>query len=100
MSSISQIVQQYQQMPLDLDKLRALCARKNAWDYFRIGQERFFNSLRGETTSADWKILFRKLVTTGVFWHLARKEQKVIIFYLNDLLLSRNYFSSDLKSFN
>ena len=41
MSSISQIVQQYQQMPLDLDKLRALCARKNAWDYFGLVKKDF-----------------------------------------------------------
>ena len=36
MSSILGIVQQQQQQqtPIDEDKLRVLCARKNVWDYF------------------------------------------------------------------
>ena len=43
MSSILGIVKQQQQMPIDEDKLRVLCARKNVLDY--IGLDRDFLNL-------------------------------------------------------
>ena len=44
MSSILGIVQQQQQQtPIDEDKLRVLCARKNVWDYFGLDREDFLN---------------------------------------------------------
>ena len=41
MSSILSIVQQQHQTPIDEDKLRILCARKNVWDYFGLETEDF-----------------------------------------------------------
>ena len=43
MSNIIGIVQQQQQTPIDEDKLRVLCARKNVWDYFGLDREDFLN---------------------------------------------------------
>ena len=50
MSNIIGIVQQQQQTPIDEDKLRVLCARKNVWDYFGL-EGRFFKSFGSKTTA-------------------------------------------------
>lgn len=43
MSSILSIVQQQHQTPIDEDKLRILCARKNVWDHFGLERKNFLS---------------------------------------------------------
>ena len=43
MSSILSIVQQQHQTPIDEDKLRIVCARKNVWDHFGLEREDFLS---------------------------------------------------------
>ena len=61
MSSILGIVQQQQQTPIDQDKLRVLCTRKNVWDYFGLDREDFLNLLDTKQLQLVRKFYFKNL---------------------------------------
>ena len=61
MASILRIVQQQQQTPIDEDKLRILCARKNVRDYFGLGREDFLNLSGAKQLQLVRKFYFKNL---------------------------------------
>ena len=60
MSSILGIVKQQQQMPVDEDKLRVLCARKNVLDYFGLDRD-FLNLSEAKQLQLVQKFYFENL---------------------------------------
>ena len=60
MSSILGIVKQQQQMPIDEDKLRVLCARKNVLDYFGLDRD-FLNLSETKQLQLVQKFYFENL---------------------------------------
>ena len=60
MSSILGIVKQQQQMPIDEDKLRVLCARKNVLDYFGLDRD-FLNLSEAKQLQLVQKFYFENL---------------------------------------
>ena len=67
MSSILGIVQQQQQQqtPIDEDKLRVLCARKNVWDYFWLDREDFLNLSEAKQLQLGRKFYFENLSSSS-----------------------------------
>ena len=65
MSSILGIVQQQQQTPIDQDKLRVLCARKNVWDYFGLDRQDFLNLLDAKQLQLVRKFYFKNLSSSS-----------------------------------
>ena len=66
MSSILGIVQQQQQQtPIDEDKLRVLCARKNVWDYFWLDKEDFLNLSEAKQLQLVRKFYFENLSSSS-----------------------------------
>ena len=65
MTSILGIVQQQQQTPIDEDKLRVLCARKNVWDYFGLEREDFLNLSEAKQLQLVRKFYFENLSSSS-----------------------------------
>ena len=65
MTSILGIVQQQQQTPIDEDKLRALCTRKNVWDYFGLEREDFLNLSEAKQLQLVRKFYFENLSSSS-----------------------------------
>ena len=65
MTSILGIVQQQQQTPIDEDKLRVLCARKNVWDYFGLEREDFLNLSEAKQLQLVRKFYFENLLSSS-----------------------------------
>ena len=61
MSSILLIVQQQHQTPIDEDKLRIFCARKNVWDYFGLEREDFLSLSDAKQLQLVRKFYFKNL---------------------------------------
>ena len=61
MSSILSIVQQQHQTPIDEDKLRILCARKNVWNHFGLEREKILSLSDAKQLQLVRKFYFENL---------------------------------------
>ena len=61
MSSILSIVQQQHQTPIDEDKLRILCARRNVWDHFGLERKDFLSLSDAKQLQLVRKLYFENL---------------------------------------